>query len=107
MHFCSQMCSLLRTCLFPFIEVPARFVLPLFYQLITNDRKARQGGDQERSVHPMQFGRRYAASLLQMMHRVDWKRCTGTIEEETRSADAIREGFAKYDPMGKATDERK
>mmetsp|Transcript_2925 Transcript_2925/g.8966 ORF Transcript_2925/g.8966 Transcript_2925/m.8966 type:complete len:531 (-) Transcript_2925:1174-2766(-) len=64
-------------------------------QLISEDRKSI---DDDRPPHPMQFGRRFAANLLKMPRRADWKTCTKSIEREEEDTNSFRARFSPYDP---------
>eukprot|EP00188_Purpureofilum_apyrenoidigerum_P002586 Plantae.Rhodophyta-Purpureofilum_apyrenoidigerum.ctg26518.p1 GENE.Plantae.Rhodophyta-Purpureofilum_apyrenoidigerum.ctg26518~~Plantae.Rhodophyta-Purpureofilum_apyrenoidigerum.ctg26518.p1 ORF type:complete len:299 (-),score=63.24 Plantae.Rhodophyta-Purpureofilum_apyrenoidigerum.ctg26518:355-1251(-) len=64
-------------------------------QLISEDRK---NVEDDRPAHPMQFGRRFAANLLKMPHRTDWKACTKSVEREEEDTNSFRARFSSYNP---------
>jgi diadenosine tetraphosphate (Ap4A) HIT family hydrolase len=53
---------------------------------------------QRRARHPLHFGRKIAADLLQLPNRIDWKLCVGAMREEERTAARLREAFASFEP---------
>jgi hypothetical protein len=52
----------------------------------------------DRPRHPLHFGRKIAAELLDLPMRVDWKVCVGAIREEERTATFLRELFSPFVP---------
>lgn len=52
---------------------------------------------------PLQFGRVVLASpkILNVEHRVDWRKCQDTVEEEKEMAEKMRKSFATFDLIHK------
>ena len=45
----------------------------------------------------LQFGRKVMARILELQHRVDWRACSQTVEEEKADCKNFKDSFKKYD----------